>query len=415
MAQRPAVSPKSPERKSARARALTAVRVAAPITACRACVAPSAARREPFAAAAGPASTGGRSGADPRRRHPVHDRQLVGRVRLPSEPSSRTFPASSRCWRRCPTAGQTCTSPSSRRTWARAAENQRLRRRRRRRQVPVRSPRAPCTDTTLAPGATFIVDDGGSNELFRHPRATYFPASPTWASAAAASRARSPRLRARSAPTASPPPENQGFLRPDAYLMIVVLTDEDDCSATLGASSPLFDVDPQQPRRAPRPRPELPLQRVRACLRPGNAEPTCSERARDGHGQLHGLPVERRQRLPEISRLFRGSDPAPQAPSRRTNLGLVDRRRSARRSRTAPSPIRSMVTGARDGHRTLAVLSRPSCGASAAGACSAIRPSAWPSSPGTSATNGLLYSVCDADYGPVMSILAERLADQMAR
>jgi hypothetical protein len=37
-----------------------------------------------------------------------------------------------------------------------------------------------------------------------------------------------------------PPLENQGFLRDDAYLVIVLITNEDDCSALGGASSELF-------------------------------------------------------------------------------------------------------------------------------------------------------------------------------
>ena len=36
------------------------------------------------------------------------------------------------------------------------------------------------------------------------------------------------------------PPENQGFLRPNAYLLIFILTDEDDCSAPVGTT--LFDT-----------------------------------------------------------------------------------------------------------------------------------------------------------------------------
>jgi hypothetical protein len=44
----------------------------------------------------------------------------------------------------------------------------------------------------------------------------------------------------------APPAENQGFLRPDAYLVIVLITNEDDCSASNGTGPngriPLFDT-----------------------------------------------------------------------------------------------------------------------------------------------------------------------------
>ena len=44
----------------------------------------------------------------------------------------------------------------------------------------------------------------------------------------------------------APPAENQGFLRPDAYLVVILITNEDDCSAGLGAGPnnriPLFDT-----------------------------------------------------------------------------------------------------------------------------------------------------------------------------
>jgi hypothetical protein len=46
-------------------------------------------------------------------------------------------------------------------------------------------------------------------------------------------------LRALGADGAPPPPENANFLRPDAFLQVVLLTDEDDCSAP--PDSDLFD------------------------------------------------------------------------------------------------------------------------------------------------------------------------------
>ena len=47
-------------------------------------------------------------------------------------------------------------------------------------------------------------------------------------------------LRALGADGRAAPSENQGFLRPDAYLAIIMITNEDDCSATPGV--PLFDT-----------------------------------------------------------------------------------------------------------------------------------------------------------------------------
>ena len=46
-------------------------------------------------------------------------------------------------------------------------------------------------------------------------------------------------LRALGADGAPPPPQNANFLRPDAYLQVVLMTDEDDCSAP--PDSDLFD------------------------------------------------------------------------------------------------------------------------------------------------------------------------------
>ena len=80
---------------------------------------------------------------------------------------------------------------------------------------------------------------------------TCSPASPRWARRAAASSTSSPRSRARSAPTARPPPaENQGFLRPDAYLAIVMITNEDDCSALAGRAALRHQLEHDHRRRS---------------------------------------------------------------------------------------------------------------------------------------------------------------------
>ena len=59
--------------------------------------------------------------------------------------------------------------------------------------------------------------------------------------AAGSSTSSPPITRALGADGQAPPVENHDFLRPDAYLAIVMITNEDDCSASPGF--PLFDTD----------------------------------------------------------------------------------------------------------------------------------------------------------------------------
>jgi len=106
--------------------------------------------------------------------------------------------------------------------------------------------RGTCTTTNLQQGATFISNIGGQANYtgsladvfaciarlgetgcgFEHPFAAI--------------------LRALGADGQPAPAENAGFLRPDAYLAIVILTNEDDCSASPGNGPngrlPLFDT-----------------------------------------------------------------------------------------------------------------------------------------------------------------------------
>ena len=100
----------------------------------------------------------------------------------------------------------------------------------------------PCA-TTLAPGAHFLSNVNGVAN-YTAPMRRCRAASPPWARAAAASSSRCCRSRTPSAPTTTTPPggpgrrsKNEGFLRDDAYLLIVLITNEDDCSALGGAAN----------------------------------------------------------------------------------------------------------------------------------------------------------------------------------
>ena len=124
---------------------------------------------------------------------------------------------------------------SSRRTWARAT---------------ARSPSCDCdaaarteSSSTRARGDVHATGPAAGRdvhlghrrrrELHRQPRRTCSPASPRSARRAAASSTSSRRSRARSASTASAPrpPRTRASCAPTRYLAIVMITNEDDCSA----------------------------------------------------------------------------------------------------------------------------------------------------------------------------------------
>lgn len=97
----------------------------------------------------------------------------------------------------------------------------------------------PCPENTLAPGATFLSIEGG---VANHT----LPLSEAFAciahmdeSGCGFERPLAAIARALGADKRPPPPENVGFLRPGAVLAIVVLSNEDDCSASTDA---LYDT-----------------------------------------------------------------------------------------------------------------------------------------------------------------------------
>ncbi len=103
------------------------------------------------------------------------------------------------------------------------------------------APRGSCTNTTLTSGATFISNVGG--------HANYTGALPDVFSCIAQlgstgcgfEHQLAAVARALGADGATPPAENAGFLRPNAELAIVLLTNEDDCSAP--ANTTLFSMN----------------------------------------------------------------------------------------------------------------------------------------------------------------------------
>jgi hypothetical protein len=101
-------------------------------------------------------------------------------------------------------------------------------------------PRADCTTTDLAPGATFIADDGTNRNYTGNLADVFGCIARLGESGCGFEHQLAAITRALGADGSPAPAENQGFLRPDAFLMILLLTNEDDCSAPVGSN--LYDT-----------------------------------------------------------------------------------------------------------------------------------------------------------------------------
>jgi hypothetical protein len=100
-------------------------------------------------------------------------------------------------------------------------------------------PSTPPCATGLDPGATFLSDVGGMRN-YTGPLEDAFTCMAALGETGCGFQHQLTAItRALGADGMPPPPENRGFLRPDAYLYIVIVTNEDDCSAPPGSS--LFD------------------------------------------------------------------------------------------------------------------------------------------------------------------------------
>jgi hypothetical protein len=122
-------------------------------------------------------------------------------------------------------------------------------------------PEAMCTATTLDPSAAFLSEVGNARNFTAADDPNESGAAKVFQCIAQLGdggcvfgQPLAAVARALGADGQPPPPENAGFLRPDAYLMIVFISNQDDCSAPAGSS--LFSLsdpsandlsDPQGP------------------------------------------------------------------------------------------------------------------------------------------------------------------------
>jgi hypothetical protein len=93
-------------------------------------------------------------------------------------------------------------------------------------------PEGACTSTTLQNGATYIADDGNGNKNYTGQIGTVFQCIALLGDKGCGFEHQLASIdRALGADGSGPPSTNADFLRDDAYLGIVILTNEDDCSA----------------------------------------------------------------------------------------------------------------------------------------------------------------------------------------
>ena len=102
------------------------------------------------------------------------------------------------------------------------------------------APRGGCGASGLEPGATYISNVGGVKNYTGKIEDVIACIAPLGESGCGFEHPLAAAARALGADGRPAPAENQGFLRPEAFLFVVVVTNEDDCSAPPG--SDLFDT-----------------------------------------------------------------------------------------------------------------------------------------------------------------------------
>ncbi|HVT08473.1 MAG TPA: hypothetical protein VHO67_13520, partial [Polyangia bacterium] len=103
------------------------------------------------------------------------------------------------------------------------------------------TPRGTCTNTTLTAGSTFISNVGGQANYTASLPDVFSCIAQLGSGGCGFEHQLAAIARALGADGHAPPPENAGFLRPNAELAIVMLTNEDDCSAK--ANTTLFGLN----------------------------------------------------------------------------------------------------------------------------------------------------------------------------
>src|SRR5262249_1180318 len=103
------------------------------------------------------------------------------------------------------------------------------------------TPRGTCTAAGLMPGQTYISNVNGVANYTGNISDTFSCIAALGQDGCGFEGQLKSVARALGADGFAPPPENTGFLRPNAFLAVVLITNEDDCSVP--DNSPLFDTN----------------------------------------------------------------------------------------------------------------------------------------------------------------------------
>jgi hypothetical protein len=284
-------------------------------------------------------------------------------------------------------------------------------------------PEGTCTDTTLDPSATFISEVGSARNFTAADDATDSGAAKVFQCMAqlgtggcGLGQPLAALARALGADGQPPPPENAGFLRPDAYLMIVFVSNQDDCSAPAGSS--LFS--PGDPAANDLRDPQGPLTPYRCnhaghlCVDSRGVEVSPPITAPADAISVDGVPTmaltncqsnEKDGALTPVSKFVSEIKSLKEDPDNRILIsGIV--------GPSSPYAVAWLPQPGSAAPGELWPRVAPSCGSEAADGSGAFGEPAVRLTQFVNAfPNSILVSVCDEDYRPALSALAGPQAD----
>ena len=267
------------------------------------------------------------------------------------------------------------------------------------------TPRGSCTATNLQPGATFITHAGGVANYTGDLADVLSCIALLGESGCGYERQLTAIARALGADGQQPPTENQGFLRPDAALFIVLVTNEDDCSAPAG--SQFYDAMNNNSLASP-------------------LGPSISFRCSEFGHLCNGSKPPRLAPNGSVTDIvmLTGCVPAEASGMLTPVASFVQQVRALKRFPDSQIVV-AAVTGPSTPYGITWVTSNSfadtgpwpwmmhSCtAADSSFADPAVRISAFVNAFGT---NGLLYNICDDSYAPALQFIAERIGDAVSR